>query len=138
MQEDSLLYSFGGDEEDEDDYSTSFDKEEIVRDFGKVCIDDDTGEEIELSAETCNKDRKKAVMTVFNDCLGLTSSSKRIIDNGMDYGESVGSCDSNPKNKQSRVYTADDVEKDIKKVNESYFGSYSSFGIHRDMISDKV
>ena len=73
-------------------------------------------------------------MTVFNDCLGLTSSSKRIIDNGMDYGESVGSCDSNPKNKQSRVYTADDVEKDIKKVNESYFGSYSSFGIHKDMI----
>ena len=59
MQEDSLLYSFGGDEEDEDDYSTSFDKEEIVRDFGNVCIDDDTGEEIELSAETCNKDRIK-------------------------------------------------------------------------------
>ncbi|XWS08261.1 hypothetical protein CRYUN_Cryun41cG0064800 [Craigia yunnanensis] len=140
MQEDSLLYSFGGDEEDEDDYSTTFDKEEIVRDFGNVCIDDDddTAEEIELNAETCNKDRNKAVMTVFNDCLSLASSSKSITDNGMDYGESVGSCDNNPKNKQSRVYIADVVEKDIKKVNESYFGSYCSFGIHKDTISDKV
>ncbi|XWS08254.1 hypothetical protein CRYUN_Cryun41cG0064000 [Craigia yunnanensis] len=127
-------------EEAEDDYSTTFDKEEIVRDFGNVFIDDDndTAEEIELNAETCNKDRNKAVMTVFNDCLSLASSSKKITDNGMDYGESVGSCDSNPKNKQSRVYIADVVEKDIKKVNESYFGSYSSFGIHKDMISDKI
>ena len=30
------------------------------------------------------------------------------------------------------------VAKDIKKVNEKYFGAYSSFGIHREMISDKV
>ncbi|XP_002513022.2 probable protein arginine N-methyltransferase 3 [Ricinus communis] len=27
---------------------------------------------------------------------------------------------------------------EIKKVNENYFGAYSSFGIHREMISDKV
>ncbi|XWS57037.1 hypothetical protein CRYUN_Cryun09bG0137100 [Craigia yunnanensis] len=56
----------------------------------------------------------------------------------MDYGESVRPSDSNTKDKQSRVYIADVVEKDIKKVNEIYFGSYSSFGIHRDMISDKI
>ncbi len=30
------------------------------------------------------------------------------------------------------------VAKDIKKVNDNYFGAYSSFGIHREMISDKV
>ena len=30
------------------------------------------------------------------------------------------------------------VAKDIKKVNENYFGAYSSFEIHREMISDKV
>ncbi|XXG41195.1 hypothetical protein AAC387_Pa01g1713 [Persea americana] len=28
--------------------------------------------------------------------------------------------------------------KEIKNVNESYFGAYSSFGIHREMLSDKV
>ncbi|XVF82447.1 hypothetical protein PTKIN_Ptkin16aG0048800 [Pterospermum kingtungense] len=139
VQEDSLLYSFGGDEEDEDDNSTSFNREEILRDFGNVCIDDDdTAEEIELNAETCNKDRNKAVMTVSNGHLSLASSSKRIIDNGVDNGENLRSCNSNPKDKQSRVYIADVVDKDIKKVNESYFGSYSSFGIHKDMISDKV
>ncbi|XP_021299978.1 probable protein arginine N-methyltransferase 3 [Herrania umbratica] len=139
MQEDSLLYSFGGDEEGENDYNTSFDEEEIVRDFGNVCIDDDViAEEIELNAETSNKDRNKAVMIDSNGHLSLASSSKRIAENGMDYGESVRSCDSNPKDKHSRVYIADVVEKDIKKVNESYFGSYSSFGIHREMISDKV
>ncbi|XP_022745039.1 probable protein arginine N-methyltransferase 3 [Durio zibethinus] len=139
MQEDSLLYSFGGDEEDEDDYNTSFDEGEIVRDFGNVCIDDDnTAEEIELNSVTSNKDRNKAVMTVSNGHLSLANSSKRITDNGLDYGETARPCDSNTKDKQSRVFIADVVEKDIKKVNESYFGSYSSFGIHRDMISDKV
>lgn len=139
MQEDSLLYSFGGDEEDENDYNTSFDEEEVVRNFGNVCIDDDDiAEEIELNAETSNKDRNKAVMTDSNGHLSLASSSKRIAENGRDYGESVSSCDSNPKDKHSTVYIADVVEKDIKKVNESYFGSYSSFGIHREMISDKV
>ncbi|XWS65458.1 hypothetical protein CRYUN_Cryun05aG0114300 [Craigia yunnanensis] len=139
VQEDSLLYCFGGDEEDEDDYNTSFDKEKIVRDSDIVCIDDDdAAEEIELNAETSNKDKNKAVMTVSNGHLSLASSSKRITNNGMDYGESVRPCDSNTKDKQSRVYIADVAEKDINKVNESYFGSYSSFGIHRDMISDKV
>ncbi|KAK8643254.1 hypothetical protein V6N13_012558 [Hibiscus sabdariffa] len=136
MQEDSLLYSFGGDEEDEDDCNTSFDKEEIVKDFGNVCIDDDdTGEDIELNAETYNKDRK---MEVSNGHLSLVCSSKGITDNGSDHGQSVRSLESLPKDKQSRVYVADVVGKDIKKVNDGYFGSYSSFGIHRDMISDKI
>ncbi|KAH1064449.1 hypothetical protein J1N35_029436 [Gossypium stocksii] len=138
MQEDSLLYSFDGGEEDENECNTSFEKEEIVKDFGSVCIDDDdTAEETELNAGTYNKD-KKTVMACPNGHLSLASSSKRITENGMDYGESARSVESDPKDKQSRVYIADVVEKDIKKVNDSYFGSYSSFGIHRDMISDKI
>ncbi|XVE52324.1 hypothetical protein DITRI_Ditri02bG0113900 [Diplodiscus trichospermus] len=141
MLEDSLLYSFGGDDE-EDDCNTSFDKEEIVRDFCKVCIDDDDddddiAEEIEY-AETSYKDRNKSVMTVSNGRLSLANSSKRMTDNGMDHGESVKPSDSITNDKQSRVYSADVVEKDIKKINDSYFGSYGSFGIHRDMISDKI
>ncbi|KAE8684334.1 putative protein arginine N-methyltransferase 3 [Hibiscus syriacus] len=138
MQDDSLLYSFGGDEEDEDDCSTSFDKEEIVKDFGNVCIDDDsTVEDFDLNAESYNKDRK-TVMAVSNGHLSLACSSKGITDNGSDYGQSVKSLESHPKDKQSRIYITDVVEKDIKRVNDSYFGSYSSFGIHRDMISDKI
>nr|AFK34241.1 unknown [Lotus japonicus] len=30
------------------------------------------------------------------------------------------------------------IAKRIKKVNENYFGAYSLFGIHREMLSDKV
>ncbi|MBA0746317.1 hypothetical protein Gogos_008850, partial [Gossypium gossypioides] len=138
MQEDSLLYSFDGGEEDEDECNTSFEKEEIVKDFGSVCIDDDdTAEETELNAETYNKD-KKTVMVCPNGHLSLASSSKRMTENGLDYGESARSVESDLKDKQSRVYIADVIGKDIKKVNDSYFGSYSSFGIHRDMISDKI
>ncbi|GMI83307.1 protein arginine methyltransferase 3, ARABIDOPSIS THALIANA PROTEIN ARGININE METHYLTRANSFERASE 3 [Hibiscus trionum] len=138
MQEDSLLYSFGGDEEDEDACNTSFDKEEIVKDFGNVCIDDDdTVEDIELNAETYNKDRKTD-MAGSNGHLSLACSSKGITDTGLDYGQSVNSLESHPKDKGSRVYFADVVKKDIKRVNDSYFGSYSAFGIHRDMISDKI
>ncbi|OMO87256.1 Protein arginine N-methyltransferase [Corchorus olitorius] len=142
MQEDSLLYSFGGDAVegvDEDDDITSFDKKEFVKEFGNICIDDDdSAKEIELNVEASTKNRNKAVVTVSDGHLSMVSSSKMVTDNGMDNGESVRSCDSNSKGKHSRVYVADIAEKDIKKVNESYFESYSSFGIHREMINDKI
>ncbi|XP_078438497.1 protein arginine methyltransferase 3 [Wolffia australiana] len=42
------------------------------------------------------------------------------------------------KEKRSGVHFSNASARNIKTVNEDYFGSYSSFGIHREMISDKV
>jgi protein arginine N-methyltransferase 3 len=65
------------------------------------------------------------------------NSSKMEMVNG-DSEERVGSSDGKPSDKHSKVSLMNLVDKDIKKANANYFGAYSSFGIHREMISDKV
>lgn len=44
----------------------------------------------------------------------------------------------NLKDEELEVSFAKVEASEIKIVNKNYFGLYSSFGIHREMISDKV
>ncbi|GLT64965.1 hypothetical protein SLA2020_374240 [Shorea laevis] len=135
MQEDSLLYSFGEDEEGEDDYKTSFDKEEVLRDlkdFGYFSLNEENiGEEIAVSTDISDENRMEEAVLLSNGHLNEANSSEKALTNGTD-------CDGNLKDKHSRIDLVNLVGKQIKKVNEDYFGSYSSFGIHREMIGDKV
>ncbi|KAK6934007.1 ZN622/Rei1/Reh1, zinc finger C2H2-type [Dillenia turbinata] len=97
--DDSLLFSFGDEEEGEDDnVEPMIDDEDLSR-FGSLslCIDDDN-----------------------NGAIG-----EELV-NGVDRKEGFGA-----------MSIANDA-KEIRVVNEGYFGSYSSFGIHREMLSDKV
>lgn len=137
MQDDKLLYSFGEDEEDEEDNDL-----ELMRDvmsFEDICIDDGSSKE-KSATNTCTADEigKVAVLSTFNGHPNIANSSEKMIVNGVDSREHIGEFDNKLKDKDSRVSLLNLVAKDIKKVNESYFGSYSSFGIHREMISDKV
>lgn len=142
MQEDELLYSFGDGEEGEQDFDTSFDREELMRDLGNfqgICIDDETTKE-KSASNTCTADEKgkEEVGSTFNGLLNMASSSQKMIVDSMDSREHIGAFDKKPKDKDLRVSLVNLSAKDIKRVNEDYFGSYSSFGIHREMISDKV
>lgn len=125
-QEDSLLYSFADDEEDEED---TFDREGLIEDLqklGNLSIDDDEdiGETSASNNENCNINGSKDV-TLLSNCNGLKqSSADDLIVNGKD---------AEPKVCDGRL-----VNRNIRKVNENYFGSYSSFGIHKEMLSDKV
>lgn len=124
-QEDSLLYSFADDEEDEED---TFDREEVMEDLrklGDLCIDVEAlGETSMSNNDKCNINGNKDV-TLLSDCNGQKqSSADDLIVNGKD---------AEPKVCDGRL-----VNRNIKKVNENYFGSYSSFGIHKEMLSDKV
>uniref|UniRef100_A0A1J3CXD8 type I protein arginine methyltransferase n=1 Tax=Noccaea caerulescens TaxID=107243 RepID=A0A1J3CXD8_NOCCA len=123
-QEDSLLYSFADDEEDEDE---PVDREEVMEELkklGDLSIDEEVLGESSLSNnEKCNLNGSKDV-TLLSNGNGLKQSS------GDDYKETdVG---------VARVCDGKLVGRNIRKVNENYFGSYSSFGIHKEMISDKV
>lgn len=124
-QEDSLLYSFADDEEDEED---TFDREEVMEDLrklGDLCIDVEAlGETSMSNNDKCNINGNLDV-TLLSDCNGQKqSSADDLIVNGKD---------AEPKVCDGRL-----VNRNIKKVNENYFGSYSSFGIHKEMLSDKV
>jgi protein arginine N-methyltransferase 3 len=144
MEDDSLLYSFGEDEEDEDgdDYSASIDKDELMRDlknFEEIYIsDDNTGETILYKADNCGKNGRKGAASASNGCLNIESSSEKVIGNGMDSRECVSLSGRKLKDTHLRGSFPTIIAKDIKNVNEHYFGAYSSFGIHREMISDKV
>lgn len=137
MPEDSLLYSFGDDEEGEDDYKTSYDKEEVLRDLKSFGYFNLNGENME--EETAISDEiSGAIGKVSNGHSNQASSSGKEIANGTTCEESSRSSDRGLEDKYLGLNVTNLVGKEIKKVNESYFGSYSSFGIHREMISDKV
>lgn len=141
MQEDSLLYSFSGDEDGED-VSTSFEKEELLKYLGnieEICINDEDSEEnLDIHNDISDRKVSKDVSLTSNGDLTKETSVEKGTANGIVSGRMVGSYDKNMKDKHSRVSIMNLVARDARKVNESYFGSYSSFGIHREMLGDKV
>ncbi|KAM7262564.1 hypothetical protein ACFE04_000247 [Oxalis oulophora] len=128
LQDDSLLYSFVDDEDNEDDFSESVNKEEIMKDL-KILDDRIIDNEIhgELDNDVSKESGKYHVPSSSNGHLNVESSSKVVKSN-----------DEEPKNKHLMISRGNVSAKSVKNVNEDYFGSYSSFGIHRDMLSDKA
>ncbi|KAL9321764.1 hypothetical protein ACSQ67_009817 [Phaseolus vulgaris] len=113
MQDDSLLYSFGEcDEEGEDEQITPID-EDLIKDL-------------------MNIDERSSV-----DHDSVENSKGDLINGKDSMGHALCS-DKDPKKGPLVANPQNHIAKHIKKVNEGYFGSYSSFGIHREMLSDKV
>ncbi|KAB2627347.1 protein arginine N-methyltransferase 3 [Pyrus ussuriensis x Pyrus communis] len=141
LQDDSVLYSFGEDEEGEDDYAAAVDKDELISDlrqFEEICIDHDIHvPKIAIDYDTSNESGKN-VASSFNGFSNNASSPGKVTINGLDSGEHVGSADRKKKEEILRAYIPYHGSKDIKNVNDDYFGAYSSFGIHREMLSDKA
>ncbi|KAJ0249421.1 protein arginine N-methyltransferase 3 [Hirschfeldia incana] len=121
-QEDSLLYSFADDEEEVvDEEEEGLDREGLIEDLqklGDLSIDDDA---IVGSSVSSSKD-----VTLISNCSDLKQSC------------ADGLTVVNGKDEEARVCEGRLAGRNVRKVNENYFGSYSSFGIHKEMISDKV
>ncbi|BAT93360.1 hypothetical protein LR48_Vigan05g005100 [Vigna angularis] len=135
LQDDSLLYSFGEcDEEGEDEQITPID-EDLIKDL--MNIDERISDDHD-STEKFLVDDGKCDASFSIDHLNRDSSSKRELINGKDSVGHALCSDKDPKKGPLIANSQNHIAKHIKKVNESYFGSYSSFGIHREMLSDKV
>uniref|UniRef100_A0A6N2M6B6 Uncharacterized protein n=1 Tax=Salix viminalis TaxID=40686 RepID=A0A6N2M6B6_SALVM len=141
MQDDPLLYSFNNDEEGEDNHMTPDDQEELVRylrNIDEMCIEDtDTLKKSAHGYGFLEQNGAKEVASSSSSHENVGNSSKMEMLNG-DSEELVGSSNGKPSDKHSKASIMNLLDKDIKKANENYFGAYSSFGIHREMISDKV
>ncbi|CAF2127283.1 hypothetical protein HID58_011246 [Brassica napus] len=110
-QEDSLLYSFADDEEEEEEEEEeALDRESLIEDLQKLG-------DLSIDDVSVNKD------------VTLISNKQSCVD---------GLVVVNGKDEEARVCDGRLAGRNIRKVNENYFGSYSSFGIHKEMISDKV
>ncbi|KAJ8573053.1 hypothetical protein K7X08_009564 [Anisodus acutangulus] len=125
LNEDALLYSF-----DEDDVDNMpIDKEELIKGFVQISIDED-----DFTFET--EENKPIASSLSGE--KSTSRTDTSFSNGIVAAEAgVSSC-RNPNDQDYSLYIAKVEANKIKDVNKSYFGGYSSYGIHRDMISDKV
>lgn len=130
LKEDALLYSFDEDDEGEDDVDNMpIDKEELIKDFEHISIDED-----DFTFET---EENKPVASRLSG--GESASmADTTLSNGIVSAEAGVSMYRNPNDLDSSLYIAKVAANKIKDVNKNYFGGYSSYGIHRDMISDKV
>ncbi|XP_043692273.1 probable protein arginine N-methyltransferase 3 [Telopea speciosissima] len=141
MQEDSLLHSFAEDEDDEDDQTTPIDREELMKDIGdivdleKICIDDENASNMVPSRpDTIDEGTSKE-----ESCASTGFSNREhTLVNDIEARENSGLANGKQKSRHLQVSLVNTAAKEIRKVNENYFGSYGSFAIHREMISDKV
>ncbi|XP_022864409.1 probable protein arginine N-methyltransferase 3 [Olea europaea var. sylvestris] len=128
LPDDALLYSFAEDEEDENGDDMSIDPKELVNlnQFEQISID----------YESCS-DRYPCQLTTpcENGGKEVASASDRGIKAGAEYAVSFFR---NEEDEQFNESSEKIVANQIRNINKNYFGAYSSFGIHREMISDKV
>lgn len=140
MQEDPLLYSFGEDWEVEDEGTTSSDYKiaELI-DFGRICIDEDNAVEGPMfDFNTASENGRTESAFAFNSCLNGMNPYQEVEVSSVDVNKASLPSDMNSTDKDLEVSIAKVEANEIRKVNKNYFGLYSSFGIHREMISDKV
>lgn len=123
MEDDSLLHSCVGDDEDDFDGPEMI-REEVMNelmnngDLGKMCDEDFDGKEASVE--------------------DVSQGFQKILSSGSAVKENLGELHQNQNGRQLRVSFANVAAREITTVNDKYFGSYGSFGIHREMISDKV
>nr|XP_016481243.1 PREDICTED: probable protein arginine N-methyltransferase 3 [Nicotiana tabacum] len=130
LNEDALLYSFDEDDEGDDvEDIMSIDKKELIKDFELISIDED-----DFESET-EENKPIASSQHGGKSASMTDTT---FSNGIVAAEAGVSSYRNPDDLDSSVYIAKVAANKVKDVNKSYFGGYSSYGIHRDMISDKV
>ncbi|KAL3349299.1 hypothetical protein AABB24_022436 [Solanum stoloniferum] len=130
LNEDALLYSFDEDDEGEDDVDNMpIDKEELIKDLEQISIDED-----DFTLET-EENKPTASSLSEGKSASITNTT---LSNGIVSAEAGVSSYRNNNDLDSSLYIAKVAANKIKDVNKNYFGGYSSYGIHRDMISDKV
>lgn len=138
LVDDALLHSFACDEDDED-FTASINKEELMRELMNNGSVDELSNGIHgidldnLELDIPHKiEKKETYGENITDHFGKTTS------NGIIGESTLGELHQKQKDKSLKVSFANVAAKEIKKVNDNYFGAYGSFGIHREMISDKV
>ncbi|XP_015947041.1 probable protein arginine N-methyltransferase 3 [Arachis duranensis] len=136
MQDDSLLYSFVDYEDGEDEQIPPMD-EDLMMDL-KNSIDTLDLKNVVVTDGVHDTSSSQKVASVPNDHLNQASSSDKELVNGKNSRAYVPSIDEAREEGLLLAKSQNHMEKQIKMVNESYFGSYSSYGIHREMLSDKV
>ncbi|KAJ6818497.1 putative protein arginine N-methyltransferase 3 [Iris pallida] len=138
MVDDALLHSFACDEDDED-FTASISKEELMRELmNNEGINDLSNGIHGIDRDDSELDIPHKIERKETHGENMSDHSGRTMSNDIIGGNTLGELHQKQKDKSLRVSFANIAAREIKTVNENYFGAYGSFGIHREMISDKV
>ncbi|OAY77460.1 putative protein arginine N-methyltransferase 3 [Ananas comosus] len=127
MEDDSLLHSIAVDDDDED-WNPSMDKEELMRQLM-------SNEELE---ELCRNTHNMVGVKDEREIEEKEDQFEKITVNGSVLEDTCEPLNQKDNEKQLKISRATLAAREIKNVNDGYFGAYGSFGIHREMLSDKV
>ncbi|KAL3829819.1 hypothetical protein ACJIZ3_018621 [Penstemon smallii] len=142
LQDDALLYRFDedGDFEDEDD-AMSFDSKELamhLSQFERLKIDEeDISSKYTSEHKSSCENGEKEVKFSFDKGTNTANPSESLVNGVSDIADGPSAIETTG-NRKGTVSCLKIAADEIKNRNKNYFGAYSSFGIHRDMISDKV
>ncbi|CAH9085162.1 unnamed protein product [Cuscuta epithymum] len=144
LQEDALLFSFAEDDEGIDDSMSVNNNDALcpkdMSTFERIRIDDHefSSDEYKSRRGACCENGGKKVTPTTDRCCNNGNSlgnSEIRIEDPKDCNISLHG---SSEDKGHTCSITDIARKKINNINSSYFGAYSSFGIHREMISDKV
>lgn len=141
LEDDAVLYSF--DDDDEDDSFSVDPTEPALSQFEHLKVDEGcssmhTSECDSSTLENgCQNGAKVINYDHHNGTDGENQFDMLIADDVTDISNGALALKRTTDDKRSASYSRSSPD-DIERTNKSYFSSYSSFGIHRDMISDKV
>ena len=123
MEDDSLLHSLSMDDDDEDEEcGTSMERGKCSA--GNEVLAESLGNKLSTLPEGNGSD--------------ISARFEQECTIGSTQGEDKKSVAHETNDSQLKVARASVNAKAIKTVDDNYFGSYSSFGIHREMLGDKV
>lgn len=123
MEDDSLLHSLSifDDDDEEKDCGMPMGKGEFSAGNGRLAEPQDN-----------------SLNTIIDDCSDISARFEKSVSTESLDGDSNVSLSEEQSDRQLKITRASVTAKEIKSVDDSYFGSYSSFGIHREMLGDKV
>ncbi|XP_066393949.1 probable protein arginine N-methyltransferase 3 [Miscanthus floridulus] len=124
MEDDSLLHSLSIDEDDDEDEDCGMSMERGQCSAGNGVLAEPLGNTLSTISERNGSD----ISPQFHEECTIGSTQ----------GEDRESLAHEMNDSHLKVARASVNAKAIKTVDDNYFGSYSSFGIHREMLGDKV
>jgi protein arginine N-methyltransferase 3 len=122
MEDDSLLHSLSMDDEEDEECGTSVERGQCSA--GDGVLAEPLGNKLSTLPEGNGSD--------------ISARFEQECTIGSRQGEDRVSLAHETNDSQLKVARASVNAKAIKTVDDNYFGSYSSFGIHREMLGDKV
>uniref|UniRef100_A0ACD5WQ39 Uncharacterized protein n=1 Tax=Avena sativa TaxID=4498 RepID=A0ACD5WQ39_AVESA len=122
MEDDSLLHSLSiFDDDEEEDCGVPVERGEFSGSNGRLAGPQGNG-----------------LNTIIDDCSDISARFEKAVTTESTGGDKNESLLEEHTERQLKIKRASVTAKEIKTVDDNYFGSYSSFGIHREMLGDKV